>query len=122
MASSKGTLYFQQDSHSIQGLGPDGWNWVSMNGALRKTTPSLLSDGVRAQRRHRVVEGILGCRKALLKTFPNKSLYIFPADICPASLDRTRAAVGGRRADSRTNTLEWRAMAPRSKRGAAEVA
>jgi oxalate decarboxylase len=86
--------------HSIQGLGPDGTEFLLVfdQGSFSEDNTFLLSDWV-AHTPPSVLSRNLHLPESVLKKFPNKNLYIFPADL-PASLEADKAAVGGRRVES----------------------
>src|SRR6202166_346176 len=99
--------------HSIQGLGPDGCEFLLVfdEGAFSEDNTFLLSDWVR-RTPPSVLSKNFGLPASALKNLPNKSLYIFPADL-PASLAQDKAAVGGRRVESPYQyTFRMEAMAP----------
>src|ERR1700730_11106119 len=108
--------------HSIQGLGPDGCEFLLVfdEGAFSEDNTFLLSDWVR-RTPPSVLSKNFGLPASALKNLPNKSLYIFPADL-PASLAQDKAAVGGRRAESPYQyTFRMEAMAPTKQTRAGEV-
>src|SRR6202166_163966 len=99
--------------HSIQGLGPDGTVFLLVfdQGSFSEDNTFLLSDWV-AHTPPSVLSKNFGLPENALKKFPNRSLYIFPADL-PASLAQDKAAVGGPRAESPYQyTFRMDAMAP----------
>src|SRR5712691_5392933 len=107
---------------SIQGLGPDGCEFLLVfdEGAFSEDNTFLLSDWVR-RTPPSVLSKNFGLPASVLKNLPNKSLYIFPADL-PASLAQDKAAVGGRRAESPYQyTFRMEAMAPTKQTRAGEV-
>src|ERR1700730_4141071 len=108
--------------HSIQGLGPDGCEFLLVfdQGSFSEDNTLLLSDWVR-RTPPSVLSKNFGLPTSALKNLPNKSLYIFPADL-PASLAQDKAAVGGRRAESPYQyTFRMEAMAPTKQTRAGEV-
>jgi oxalate decarboxylase len=108
--------------HSIQGLGPDGCEFLLVfdEGAFSEDNTFLLSDWVR-RTPPSVLSKNFGLPASALKNLPNKSLYIFPADL-PASLAQDKAAVGGRRAESPYQyTFRMEAMVPTKQTRAGEV-
>jgi oxalate decarboxylase len=99
--------------HSIQGLGPDGTEFLLVfdQGAFSEDNTFLLSDWV-AHTPPAVLSKNLGLPESALKKLPDRSLYIFPADL-PASLEQDRTAVRGRRAESPYQyTFRMEAMSP----------
>jgi oxalate decarboxylase len=99
--------------HSIQGLGPDGCEFLLVfdQGSFSEDNTFLLSDWIR-HTPPSVLSKNFGLPPSALKSLPNKNLYIFPANL-PASLAQDKAAVGGRRAESRYQyTFKMEAMAP----------
>jgi oxalate decarboxylase len=99
--------------HSIQGLGPDGCEFILVfdQGSFSEDNTFLLSDWVR-RTPPSVLSRNFGLPTSAIKNFSNKSLYIFPADL-PASLAQDKAAVGGRRVESPYQyTFKMGAMAP----------
>src|SRR6202040_3289134 len=108
--------------HSIQGLEPDGCEFLLVfdEGSFSEDNTFLLSDWVR-RTPPSVLSKNFGLPASALKNLPNKSLYIFPADL-PASLAQDKAAVGGRRAESPYQyTFRMEAMAPTKQTRAGEV-
>src|ERR1700686_2810045 len=108
--------------HSIQGLGPDGTEFflVFDQGSFSEDNTFLLSDWV-AHTPPSVLSKNFGLPENALKKFPNRNLYIFPADL-PASLAQDKAAVGGRRAESPYQyTFKMEAMAPTQQTKSGEV-
>ena len=108
--------------HSIQGLGPDGCEFLLVfdEGAFSEDNTFLLSDWVR-RTPPSVLSKNFGLPASALKNLPNKSLYIFPADL-PASLAQDKAAVGGRGAESPYQyTFRMEAMAPTKQTRGGEV-
>src|SRR6266849_5162134 len=121
---SKGDLWYFPAGfpHSIQGLGPDGCEFLLVfdEGAFSEDNTFLLSDWAR-RTPPSVLSKNFGLPASVLKNLPNKSLYIFPADL-PASLAQDKAAVGGRRAESPYQyTFRMEAMAPTKQTRAGEV-
>src|ERR1700688_2447514 len=99
--------------HSIQGLEPDGCEFILVfdEGSFSEDNTFLLSDWVR-RTPPSVLSKNFGLPASALKNLPNKSLYIFLADL-PASLAQDKAAVGGRRVESPYQyTFRMEAMAP----------
>ena len=99
--------------HSIQGLEPDGCEFILVfdQGSFSEDGTFLLSDWVR-RTPPSVLSKNFGLPASALKNLPNRSLYIFPAEL-PASLAQNKAAVGGSRAESRYQyTFRLSTMAP----------
>ena len=108
--------------HSIQGLGPDGCEFILVfdQGSFSEDGTFLLSDWVR-RTPPSVLSKNFGLPASALKNLPNKSLYIFPADL-PASLAEDKAAVGGRPVESAYQyTFKLSAMAPSQQTKGGEV-
>src|SRR6266404_8686190 len=99
--------------HSIQGLGPDGCEFLLVfdQGMFSEDNTFLLSEWVR-RTPPSVLSKNFGLPASALKKLPDKSLYIFPADL-PATLAQDKSAVGGRRVESRYQyTFRMEAMTP----------
>jgi oxalate decarboxylase len=99
--------------HSIQGLGPDGCEFILIfdQGSFSEDGTFLLSDWMR-RTPPSVLSKNFGLPASALKNLPNRSLYIFPAEL-PASLAQDKASVGGSRAESRYQyTFKLSTMAP----------
>src|SRR6266446_1117951 len=108
--------------HSIQGLEPDGCEFILIfdQGSFSEDNTFLLSDWVR-RTPPSVLSKNFGLPVSALKNLPNKSLYIFPADL-PATLAQDKAAVGGRRVESRYEyTFKLSTMAPTKQTSGGEV-
>jgi oxalate decarboxylase len=108
--------------HSIQGLEPDGCEFILVfdQGSFSEDNTFLLSDWVR-RTPPSVLSKNFGLPASALKKLPNKSLYIFAADL-PASLARDKAAVGGRRVESSYQyTFKMSTMAPTQRTKSGEV-
>ncbi len=108
--------------HSIQGLAPDGCEFILVfdQGSFSEDNTFLLSDWVR-RTPPSVLSKNFGLPQSALKKLPDKSLYIFPADL-PASLAQDKAAVGGRRVESPYQyTFEMSTMAPTQQTTSGEV-
>ena len=108
--------------HSIQGLGPDGCEFILVfdQGSFSEDNTFLLSDWVR-RTPPSVLSKNFGLPASALKNLPNRSLYIFPADL-PASLAQDKASVGGRRAESPYEyTFKLSTMAPTQQTKSGEV-
>jgi oxalate decarboxylase len=121
---SKGDLWLFPAGypHSIQGLGPDGCQFLLvfnqgnfsedgtflLSETLAHTPPSVLSKNFHLD------------REAIAK-LPKDQLYIFPAKL-PSSLADDKAAIGGRRVESPFQyTFRLEAMAPTRKTAGGEV-
>ena len=99
--------------HSIQGLAPDGCEFILVfdQGSFSEDNTFLISDWVR-RTPPSVLSKNFGLPQSALKKLPERSLYIFPADL-PASLAQDKAAVGGRRVESPYQyTFRMEAMTP----------
>jgi len=99
--------------HSIQGLAPDGCEFILVfdQGSFSEDNTFLISDWVR-RTPPSVLSKNFGLPQNALKKLPDRSLYIFPADL-PASLAQDKAAVGGRRVESTYQyTFRMEAMTP----------
>jgi oxalate decarboxylase len=108
--------------HSIQGLEPDGCEFILVfdQGSFSEDGTFLLSDWVR-RTPPSVLSKNFGLPASALKNLPNKSLYIFPADL-PASLAQDKAAVGGRPVESAYQyTFKLSTMAPSQQTKSGEV-
>jgi oxalate decarboxylase len=108
--------------HSIQGLEPDGCEFILVfdQGSFSEDGTFLLSDWVR-RTPPSVLSKNFGLPASALKNLPNKSLYIFPADL-PASLAQDKAAVGGRPVESVYQyTFKLSTMAPSQQTKGGEV-
>ena len=113
--AGKGDLWYFPAGfpHSIQGLQPDGCEFILVfdQGSFSEDNTFLLSDWVR-RTPPSVLSKNFGLPASALKNLPNKSLYIFAADL-PASLAQDKAAVGGRRVESPYQyTFKLSTMAP----------
>jgi oxalate decarboxylase len=112
---AKGDLwYFPAGSpHSIQGLGPDGCEFLLVfnQGMFSEDNTFLLSEFV-AHTPEEVLSKNFHLDKAALAKLPKDSEYIFPADL-PKSLAEDRAAVGGPSVASPIQyTFKMASMAP----------
>ncbi len=108
--------------HSIQGLEPDGCEFILIfdQGSFSEDNTFLLSDWVR-RTPPSVLSKNFGLPVSALKNLPNKSLYIFAADL-PATLAQDKAAVGGRRVESSYQyTFKMSTMAPTQRTKGGEV-
>jgi len=108
--------------HSIQGLASDGCEFILVfdQGTFSEDNTFLLSDWVR-RTPPSVLSKNFGLPQSALKKLPERSLYIFPADL-PASLAQDKASVGGRRAESPYQyTFKMSTMAPTLQTRSGEV-
>jgi oxalate decarboxylase len=110
--------------HSIQGLGPDGAEFMLVfnQGSFSEDNTLLLSDWV-SHTPPSVLSKNFGLSENVLKNLPSENLYIFPGKV-PGSLAQDRAAVGGRQAESPyPYTFRLEAMSPtkQTKGGEARV-
>jgi oxalate decarboxylase len=108
--------------HSLQGLGPDGCEFILVfdQGSFSEDGTFLLSDWMR-RTPPSVLSKNFGLPVSALKNLPNRSLYIFPAEL-PASLAQDKASVGGSRAESRYQyTFKLSTMAPTQQTKSGEV-
>ena len=108
--------------HSIQGLGPDGSEFMLVfdQGMFSEDTTLLLSDWLR-HTPPSVLSKNFGLPPSAIKKLPNRNLYIFPADL-PASLAQDKAAIGGTRVESPYQyTFKMEAMAPKSRTKGGEI-
>jgi len=99
--------------HSIQGLGPDGAEFMLVfnQGSFSEDNTLLLSDWV-AHTPPSVLSKNFGLSENVLKNLPSENLYIFPGKV-PGSLTQDRAGVGGRQAESPyPYTFRLEAMSP----------
>jgi oxalate decarboxylase len=108
--------------HSIQGLGPDGCEFLLVfdDGMFTENDTFLLSDWV-AHTPDEVLSKNFGLDKTTLAKLPDHSLYIFPAAL-PNSLTQDRAAVGGPKQQSPIQyTFKTQAMAPTRRTPGGEI-
>jgi len=122
--AGKGDLWYFPAGypHSIQGLGPDGCEFILIfdQGSFSEDNTFLLSDWVR-RTPPSVLSKNFGLPESALKNLPNRSLYIFPADL-PASLAQDKASIGGRGAESKYEyTFKLSTMAPTQQTKSGEV-
>jgi oxalate decarboxylase len=111
---AKGDLWYFPAGypHSIQGLGPDGCEFLLVfnEGLFSEDDTFLLSQWL--AHTPPSVLSTLGLDKTALAKLPTGSLYIFQSDL-PKSLAEDRAAVGGRNAQSPLQyTFRMSSMAP----------
>ena len=112
---AKGDLWYFPAGypHSIQGLGPDGCEFLLVfdEGMFSEDNTFLLSEWI-AHTPTSVLSKNLGLNKTDLAKLPTGSLYIFPAGL-PKTLAEDRTAVGGRNAESQARyTFRMGSMAP----------
>jgi oxalate decarboxylase len=108
--------------HSIQGLGPDGCEFLLVfdEGNFTEDGTFLLSEFVAHTPRDVLVKNF-GLDKDAIAKLPKQELYIFPANL-PFSLAQDKAAIGGRRVESPVPyTFKMSAMAPTRKTAGGEV-
>src|SRR5580704_6332404 len=94
---AKGDLWYfpAGHPHSIQGLGPDGCEFLLVfNQGLFSEDNTFLPSEWLAHTPAEVMSKNFGFDKATIAKLPKSALYIFPADL-PKSLAEDRAAVGG---------------------------
>jgi oxalate decarboxylase len=100
--------------HSIQGLGPDGCEFLLVfdQGDFFEDGTFLLSETIAHTPRNVLVKNFGLGKEVIDKIVKRESLYIFPADL-PLSLARDKAAIGGQRvASSLQYTFKMSEMAP----------
>jgi oxalate decarboxylase len=100
--------------HSIQGLGPDGCEFLLVfdQGMFSEYTTSLLS-GWLAHTPSPVISRNFRIPEAELKGLPKEGLYIFPGTV-PGPLEEDRRAVGGSAVASKIDyTFRMKAMTPK---------
>jgi oxalate decarboxylase len=108
--------------HSIQGLGPDGCEFLLVfdEGNFSEDGTFLLSEFVAHTPRNVLMKNF-GLGKDAIAKLPKQELYIFPAAL-PLSLAQDKAAVGGRRVESPIPyTFKMSAMTPTRKTPGGEV-
>jgi len=121
---AKGDLWFFPAGfpHSIQGLGPDGCEFLLVfnQGMFSEDNTFLLSEWV-AHTPAEVLSKNSNLDSSEIAQLPKDELYIFPADL-PRSLAEDRAAVGGRNVQApQQYTFKMEAMAPTRKTRGGEV-
>ena len=121
---AKGDLWFFPAGfpHSIQGLGPDGCEFLLVfnQGMFSEDNTFLLSEWV-AHTPAEVLSKNSNLDSSEIARLPKDELYIFPADL-PRSLAEDRAAVGGRNVQApQQYTFKMEAMAPTRKTRGGEV-
>ena len=100
--------------HSIQGLGPDGCEFLLVfdQGDFFENGTFLLSETIAHTPRNVLAKNFGLDKQVIDKIVKRESLYIFPADL-PLSLARDKAAIGGQRvASSLQYTFKMSEMAP----------
>src|SRR5580698_1704370 len=100
--------------HSIQGLGPDGCEFLLVfdQGDFFEDGTFLLSETIAHTPRNVLAKNFGLDKQVIDKIVKRESLYIFPADL-PLSLARDKAAIGGQRvASSLQYTFKMSEMAP----------
>lgn len=108
--------------HSIQGLGPDGCEFLLVfdEGNFTEEGTFLLSEFV-AHTPPEVSEKNFGLAADAIAKLPKNPLYIFPADL-PLSLAQDKAAIGGQRVASPVQyTFKMSQMAPTKKTTGGEI-
>ncbi len=121
---AKGDLWFFPAGfpHSIQGLGPDGCEFLLVfnQGMFSEDNTFLLSEWV-AHTPAEVLSKNSNLDSSEIAQLPKDELYIFPANL-PRSLAEDRAAVGGRNVQApQQYTFKMEAMAPTRKTHGGEV-
>lgn len=115
---AKGDLWYfpAGHPHSIQGLGPDGCEFLLVfNQGLFSEDNTFLPSEWLAHSPREVLSKNFGFDQATIAKLPKSSLYIFPADL-PKSLAEDRAAVGGPSAQSPVQyTFKMASMKPQYK-------
>jgi oxalate decarboxylase len=108
--------------HSIQGLGPDGSEFMLIfnQGTFSEDSTSLISDFV-AHVPPTVLQKNFGLPQAALQNLPTQDEYIFPAPL-PASLADDKSEAGGWRFKSKYQyTFHMDAMDPTAKTKGGEI-
>ncbi len=121
---AKGDLWYFPAGypHSIQGLGPDGCEFLLVfnEGLFSEDNTFLLSEWL-AHTPASVLSKNFGLDKTALAKLPKDELYIFPADL-PKSLAQDRAAVGGQKVQSPVQyTFRMESMAPTKRTAGGEA-
>lgn len=98
--------------HSIQGLGPDGCEFLLVfpQGMFSEDGTLLLSEWI-AHTPAEVLRKNLNLDEAALAKLPTGPLYIFPADL-PGSLAQDRAEIGPQAETPRHYTFHLKSMTP----------
>ena len=112
---SQGDLWFfpAGDPHSIQGLGPDGCEFLLVfdEGAFSEDNTFLVSEWL-AHTPDEVITKNSNLDAAAIAKLPKDELYIFPSDL-PGTLAADRAEVGGPSVASKQQyTFKMRSMEP----------
>ncbi len=108
--------------HSIQGLGPDGCQFLLVfdDGDFSEEGTFLLSETIAHTPRNILAKNFRLDQSAIAK-LPTDQLYIFPAKL-PQSLAQDKAAIGGRSVESPIQyTFKMSRMAPTKKTPGGEV-
>ena len=107
--------------HSIQGLGPDGCEFLLVfpQGTFSEDGTLLLSEWI-AHTPPEILRKNFGLDEGTLAKLPTGSLYIFPGDL-PGSLAQDRTEVGLAPNVPRQYTFKMKAMAPTKKTAGGEV-
>ena len=108
--------------HSIQGLDPDGCEFLLVfdEGDFTEDGTFLLSETI-AHIPQQILEKTLKLNQSAVAKLPKDELYIFPAKV-PGSLAQDKAAIGGRRVESPIQyTFKLSTMAPTKKTSGGEV-
>ena len=108
--------------HSIQGLGPDGTEFLLVfnQGMFSEDGTMLLSETV-AHIPPEVLSKNTGLDKSVFAQTPRAPLYIFPGNL-PNSLEQDKAEIGGARVASKHQyTFRMRSMQPTTSSEAGEV-
>ena len=98
--------------HSIQGLGPDGCEFLLVfpQGMFSEDGTLLLSEWI-AHTPPEVLRKNFGLDEGALAKLPTGALYIFPGDI-PGSLAQDKAAIGPQAEKPRQYTFHLKSMTP----------
>jgi oxalate decarboxylase len=121
---AKGDLWYFPAGypHSIQGLGPDGCEFLLVfnEGLFSEDNTFLLSEWI-AHTPRSVLGKNLRLDQSALAKLPSDQLYIFPAPL-PKSLAEDRAAVGGEKVRSPVEyTFKMASMTPQFRSAAGEA-
>jgi oxalate decarboxylase len=121
---NKGDLWFFPSGfpHSIQGLGPDGCEFLLVfdEGYFSEENTFSISEWV-AHTPSDVLAKNFGIDQHAIAKLPTRELFIFPAEL-PKSLAHDREAVGGSRAQSQIQYIfRTQDMAPTKKSKGSEV-
>ena len=116
---AEGDLWFFPTGypHSIQGLGPDGCEFLLVfdEGMFSEYNTFLIS-GWLAHTPAKVLSRNLNIPEAELSSLPEQGLYIFPGTV-PGTLEADRKAVGGAAVASKIDyTFRMKAMKPTAER------